>query len=143
MLASSFSSASQHLHVTRGETACTDAHASTHAGTRSAQQQPHTRALHTHRARRESCACIPRRLSRFVRFNIQQALLLDIVLIIPSFFSGLARSVPPDLAVMSSNFVFYFWVLVVGYSWLNIAQGKTPNEVPLLSEAAEIQIGPL
>lgn len=44
---------------------------------------------------------------------------------------------------MSSNFVFYFWVLVVGYSWLNIAQGKTPNEVPLLSEAAEIQIGPL
>jgi len=81
-------------------------------------------------------------LSRFVRFNIQQALLLDIVLIIPSFFSGFTRSLPPDLAVMGSNFVFYFWVLVVGYSWFNIAQGKTPNEVPVISEAADMQIGP-
>ena len=27
-------------------------------------------------------------------------------------------------------------------AWFNIAQGKTPNGVPVLSEAAEMQIGP-
>ena len=81
-------------------------------------------------------------LSRFVRFNIQQALLLDIVLIIPSFFGGFARSLPSSISVMGSNFVFYLWVAVVAYAWFNIVQGKVPNEVLVLSEAADMQIGP-
>ena len=49
---------------------------------------------------------------------------------------------PMDLQAMGTNFVFYLWVLVVGYSWANIALGRTPNGVPILSEAAEMQIGP-
>ena len=81
-------------------------------------------------------------LSRFVRFNIQQALLLDIALIFPSFLAPLGKMFPMDLQAMGTNFVFYFWVLVVGYSWVSIAQGKTPNGVPVISEAAEMQIGP-
>ena len=36
-------------------------------------------------------------LSRFVRFNIQQALLLDIVLIIPGFVGNAAQMFPVDL----------------------------------------------
>ena len=81
-------------------------------------------------------------LSRFVRFNIQQALLLDIVLIIPGLFETVTRLFPIELQAMGTNFVFYFWVLVVGYAWFNIAQGKTPNAVPIISQAAEMQIGP-
>ena len=81
-------------------------------------------------------------LSRFVRFNIQQALLLDIVLIIPGFIGGAARMFPVELQTLGSNFVFYLWVLVVGYSWACIAQGKTPDQVPVLSEAAAQQVGP-
>mgnify|MGYP001196340994 CR=1 FL=1 len=81
-------------------------------------------------------------LSRFVRFNIQQALLLDIVLIIPSFFGDIGRVFPAELQAMGTNFVFYLMVLVVGYSWFNVAQGKTPNAVPIISEAADMQIGP-
>ena len=78
-------------------------------------------------------------LSRFVRFNIQQAILLDIVLIIPSFFGDFGKIFPLELQAMGTNFVFYLWVLVVGYSWANIALGRTPNGVPILSEAAEMQ----
>jgi hypothetical protein len=81
-------------------------------------------------------------LSRFVRFNIQQALLLDIVLIIPSFFSAFTGIFPADLQAMGTNFWFYLWVLVVSYSWFNIAQGRTPDNVPILSEAASAQVGP-
>ena len=43
---------------------------------------------------------------------------------------------------MGTNFVFYLMVLVVGYSWFNVAQGKTTNAVPIISEAADMQIGP-
>ena len=45
-------------------------------------------------------------------------------------------------AAMGTNFVFYLWVGVVGYSWFSIAQGKTPTGVPVISEAANMQIGP-
>lgn len=113
-------------------------------------------------------------LSRFVRFNIQQAILLDIILLIPGFFGGAAGNMFPlelqgacvaklehththtrahctahsliprmtTRAAMGTNFVFYLWVGVVGYSWFSIAQGKTPTGVPVISEAANMQIGP-
>lgn len=55
-------------------------------------------------------------LSRFVRFNIQQALLLDIALIIPGFLSPIGKMVPYDVAVIGSNFVFYCAVLTILYS---------------------------
>ena len=77
-----------------------------------------------------------------MRFNIQQALLLDIVLIIPGFLGGFGRAFPEEIQAAGSNFVFYLMVLVIGYSWFNIAQGKTPNGVPIISEAADLQIGP-
>lgn len=81
-------------------------------------------------------------LTRFVRFNIQQALLLDIALIIPGFVGGAGRMFPEVLQIIGSNTVFYAWVLVVGYAWISIARGKTPDQVPVLSEAASMQIGP-
>ena len=84
-------------------------------------------------------------LSRFVRFNIQQALLLDIVLLIPGILGqfGAKLSLPQELQALGSNTVFYAWVLVVLYSWSQIAFGKTPDQVPVLSEAASMQIGPM
>ena len=81
-------------------------------------------------------------LSRFVRFNIQQALLLDILLIIPGVFGGASRMFPVELQIIGSNFVFYLMALIVAYSWAQVAQGKTPDQVPILSEAANMQIGP-
>ena len=82
-------------------------------------------------------------LSRFVRFNIQQALLLDISLLIPSFLSGAGKMFPIELQAAGNNFVFYYAALVVLYSWVSVAQGKQPDQVPIISEAANMQIGPL
>ena len=82
-------------------------------------------------------------LSRFVRFNLQQALLLDIALIIPGFVGSAGSMFPVDLQVVGSNTVFYFMVLVVGYAWTSIAQGNVPDQVPVLSDAANQSIGPM
>jgi len=82
-------------------------------------------------------------LPRFVRFNIQQALLLDIALIIPGLFSPLGNMFPRELTILGNNTVFYFWVLVVAYSLYCNVRGKTPDQVPVLSDAAAMQIGPM
>uniref|UniRef100_A0A7S0JI91 Tic20 family protein Ycf60 n=1 Tax=Calcidiscus leptoporus TaxID=127549 RepID=A0A7S0JI91_9EUKA len=81
-------------------------------------------------------------LSRLVRFNIQQALLLDIALIIPGLFSPVTGLLPAELQIIGTNLVFYVCLFTVLYAtWCN-AQGKLPDQVPLLSEAALMQIGP-
>lgn len=49
---------------------------------------------------------------------------------------------PRQLTILGSNTVFYFWVLVVAYSFYCNVRGKTPDQVPILSEAASMQIGP-
>ena len=70
-------------------------------------------------------------------------MLLDIVLIIPSLFADLGASpLPQPLATVGSNCIFYAWLLVVLYSWACNLQGRTPDQVPLLSDAASMQIGP-
>lgn len=81
-------------------------------------------------------------LSRGVRFNMQQAILLDIVLIFPSLFGSLGMNFPRILAEPASNFVYYGLVASVGYAVISNLQGKTPNEIPIVSEAAEAQTGP-
>mmetsp|Transcript_24490 Transcript_24490/g.79041 ORF Transcript_24490/g.79041 Transcript_24490/m.79041 type:complete len:228 (+) Transcript_24490:2044-2727(+) len=83
-------------------------------------------------------------LPRFVRFNIQQALILDILLIIPSVFSSLpgSENLPSFITIAGSNFVFYVMALVVSYALVSNAQGKLPDQVPVISEAAALQIGP-
>lgn len=81
-------------------------------------------------------------LSRFVRFNIQQALLLDIALIIPDLFTPVTKIFPYELQAMGTNFVFYAWLGVAAYSVVQNLQGRTPDQVPILSEAASQGIGP-
>merc|ERR1712106_688444 len=75
-------------------------------------------------------------LSRFLRFNLQQAILLDIAFIIPNFFGNAGNMFPIEVQQVCSNTVFYSMVLAIGYSWFSIAQGKTPDQVPVVSEAA-------
>merc|ERR1712166_430134 len=62
-------------------------------------------------------------LSRFLRFNLQQAILLDIAFIIPNFFGGVGQMVPIEVQQVLSNTVFY-------------------SMVPVVSEAANQAIGP-
>jgi Chloroplast import apparatus Tic20-like len=84
-------------------------------------------------------------IPRSIRFNLQQAVLIDIALIFPSLLGQVLGGswVPRALAEPASNFVFYFVIFSVGYSILsNLVLGRQPNQIPWISEAADLQIGP-
>jgi|EP00966_Prymnesium_polylepis_P168815 hypothetical protein len=61
---------------------------------------------------------------------------------IPGFVQGASKMFPQELNAMGSNFFFYAMALTIGYSTFCNVQGKTPDKVPVLSEAASMQIGP-
>lgn len=80
--------------------------------------------------------------SRFIRFNTLQAIYLDIVLIFPQLIGGINRgmNVPSDLAEIGSNTVFYAIMGAILYSVFTNIGGKTPNEIPLISESVDAQM---
>mmetsp|Transcript_16781 Transcript_16781/g.33472 ORF Transcript_16781/g.33472 Transcript_16781/m.33472 type:complete len:255 (+) Transcript_16781:205-969(+) len=84
-----------------------------------------------------------RNLPRYVRFNIQQAVLLDIALVFPSLFGSAADNLPRYLVEPATNFVFYCFVAATGYSlFWNLVRGEEPDQIPVVSDAARQQIGP-
>lgn len=81
--------------------------------------------------------------SRNVRFNAQQAILLDIALIFPDLLGSMGPGgMPMFLVEPLTTFVYYFLVATVGYSVVSNLGGKKPNQIPIFSDAAEMQIGP-
>lgn len=83
-------------------------------------------------------------LPRAVRFNAQQAILIDIVLIFPELVGSLmgkTAQLPRFLVEPSSNFVYYTYMAMVLYSIVSNLQGKKPNQIPVISDAAESAIG--
>lgn len=83
-------------------------------------------------------------MSRSLRFNIQQAVLIDFALIIPTLISQSTEtlSIPRSLAEPSSNFVYYTCMATILYSVLSSLKGKKPDQIPFVSAAAEMFIGP-
>jgi len=83
-------------------------------------------------------------MARGVRFSAQQAILIDIALIFPeligSAFDG--QPMPTVLMASASNFVWYFMVTCVLYSVVSNLQGKKPDQIPFISNAAEMAVGP-
>jgi hypothetical protein len=85
-------------------------------------------------------------ISRPVRFNMQQAILIDIALIFPELFGafgGAGGGLPRAIVEPASNFVYYAFAAAVLYSVSNNLGGKKPNKIPWISQAAEMQIGPM
>ena len=84
--------------------------------------------------------------SRGVRFNAQQAILIDVALIIPSLIAESVRSadahLPRALVEPSSNFVLYVYVSMVVYSIVCNLNGRKPDQIPFISNTAENAIGP-
>lgn len=83
-------------------------------------------------------------MSRNVRFNAQQAVLIDIVLIFPTIVQEGLRDVdiPRVWAEFGCNFVWYFYMSAIMYSVVMNLRGKKPNGLPILSDAAEFMTGP-
>jgi len=82
--------------------------------------------------------------SRTVRFNTLQAVYLDVVLIFPQLARSIVgpsnQFVPSGLAETCANTVFYTILFSCLYSVGSNIIGKTPNEIPLISEAVEGQM---
>lgn len=87
------------------------------------------------------CSRRSSRLTKFVRFNVIQAILLNIICacfgVIFTFFPIVLRE--SMLGVIFANLLFFSIVLLIAYSSLLIAYGRLPV-IPIVSEAAKIQV---
>lgn len=83
-------------------------------------------------------------MNRNVRFNAQQAVLIDMVLIFPTLVQeGLADAdIPRFYSEFGCNFVWYFYMSAVVYSIAMNLRGKKPDGLPYLSQFAETMTGP-
>jgi len=84
--------------------------------------------------------------SREVRFNAQQAVLIDVALIFPSLIGEAVAEADANLprAIMepSSNFVWYAYVSAVIYCVVSNLRGKKPDQIPFISNWADYAVGP-
>jgi len=80
-------------------------------------------------------------LTKFLRFNIIQAILLNIICscsgVIFTFLPIVIRE--SMLGIIFSNFLFLGIVVLIAYSSLLIAYGRYPS-IPIISEAAKLQV---
>ena len=81
-----------------------------------------------------------------VRFNAQQAALLDVALVFPeligSAFEG--QDIPRDLQAPCMNFVWYCYMAAVLYSiYSNVILRKRPDQIPWISAYASAMTGPI
>ena len=83
-------------------------------------------------------------MNRTIRYNAQQAALIDVVLLFPELIaSGFQEGdVPRSIAEPCTNFVWYVYTISVLYCIISNLRGKKPNGIPYLSESAEWMVGP-
>ena len=64
-------------------------------------------------------------------------------MIFPALFGGAADNLPREIVEPATNFVFYGFAASILYvvGW-NLGRGEEPREIPIVSQAAEQQIGP-
>jgi hypothetical protein len=87
-------------------------------------------------------------LSRYIRFNASQAVVLDILLILPDVVNAMFTGIngPPtggpmlELKILFNNTAFFFVYFSACYGALACLAGKEPR-LPLVSEAADRQSG--
>ncbi|CAN0154493.1 unnamed protein product [Laminaria digitata] len=80
--------------------------------------------------------------SRFIRFNIQQAILVDILTVVLGLLGTAVGTLVPEGEQFLTNFSFYCLAAAVAYAVGETARGRVANQIPLISAAAEIQLGP-
>jgi hypothetical protein len=83
-------------------------------------------------------------MSRVVRFNAQQAALIDVALVFPEIIASSMSDadLPRTILEPSSNFVYYTYMAMVLYSISSNLTGVKPNQIPWISNAAETWVGP-
>ena len=81
-------------------------------------------------------------LDRYVRFNAMQAVVLDILMILPSLFERLLAPKDPvsyQLTIILYNTVFLYLFACFVFGVASCLLGKTPR-LPLVADAADSQV---
>ena len=81
-------------------------------------------------------------LNRLVRFNMQQAIFLDIALFVPGLIagiytlvlSGMGVEAPVEVTQLGTDAVFVALMATLGYSVISSLLGITPDKIPFISE---------
>jgi hypothetical protein len=82
-------------------------------------------------------------INRLVRFNMQQAIFLDIALFFPGLVAGLLGIIggqagvqlPATVVTLGNDAIFFTLLAVIGYSATSSLLGITPDKVPFVSDA--------
>jgi hypothetical protein len=84
-------------------------------------------------------------VTRFVRFNIQQAIILDAFILVPQLLTEFFDHIPLLRAVVEplSNFVFLSLTAALVYTTLSNAQGQKPDKIPVISALASMLSNPM
>jgi hypothetical protein len=81
-------------------------------------------------------------INRLVRFNMQQAIYVDIALFFPSLLAalsgfaaqGLGLQVPPSVGEIGSDALFFTILATIGYASVSSLLGVTPDKIPFVSK---------
>uniref|UniRef100_A0A6U0Q2Q4 EF-hand domain-containing protein n=1 Tax=Eucampia antarctica TaxID=49252 RepID=A0A6U0Q2Q4_9STRA len=84
-------------------------------------------------------------LNRLVRFNMQQAIYVDIALFFPGLITGLSSfilqqagvTLPPGVSELSYDLIFASLVLTLAYCTISSVFGIEPDKIPLISNAVK------
>lgn len=87
-------------------------------------------------------------LNRLVRFNMQQAIFVDIALFFPGLITGLTSfvlqgagvNVPPSVSELSSDFIFGALLLTLAYCSISSLLGIEPDKIPLISDSVKARM---
>jgi hypothetical protein len=87
-------------------------------------------------------------LNRLIRFNMQQAIFLDVFLFIPGFIasvgalvlSGLGVTVPAIVSQVGNDAIFVTLVAAIGYSVISSLLGVIPDKLPGISDQVNARI---
>lgn len=82
-------------------------------------------------------------INRLIRFNMQQAIFLDIALFFPGLLAALYSlvassagfSLPAGAVVLANDALFLVVLATIGYASISSLLGKTPDKIPLISQA--------
>ena len=87
-------------------------------------------------------------LNRLVRFNMQQAIFVDIALFFPGLITGLTSfvlqgagvNVPPSVSELSSDLIFGALLITLAYCSISSLLGIEPDKIPLISDSVKARM---
>lgn len=87
-------------------------------------------------------------INRLIRYNMQQAIFLDIALFIPALLGAVLQllgstagvRLPPAVAELGSDVLFGSMLLCVVYASISSLLGITPDKIPFISETVDRRI---